>query len=203
MLRDELATGPGAELDGAHAALLDEPPAATSHRTGPVQAELPGNAPGLTGRSTEPAALDRLLAERDLAAPAVVAVCGTAGVGRTALTVHWGHRLRAAFPDGQLYGNLRGDESGKKPVATADVLGGFLEALGIAGSAVPADVDAGRTRRSPASATWARRYGEAAALSTPGRVEVHLGHPQEATGLPEEAVEIFRSTGHRYGERTR
>ncbi|WP_439658542.1 tetratricopeptide repeat protein [Lentzea sp. HUAS TT2] len=143
-LREELAIGPGAELVGAHAALLDEPPV-RSHRAGPAPAQLPGNAPGFLGRATELAALDGLLAERDPAATAVIAVCGTAGVGKTALAVHWGHRLRSGFPDGQLYVNLRGYESGK-PVATADVLGGFLEALGVAAAAIPVDVDARAAR---------------------------------------------------------
>lgn len=149
VLREELAIGPGAELLGAHAALLDEPPAAPpaapSRRAGPVPAQLPANAPGFLGRATELALLDGLLAERDPAATAVIAVCGTAGVGKTALAVHWGHRLRSGFPDGQLYVNLRGYEAGK-PVATADVLGGFLEALGVAGSAIPVDVDARAAR---------------------------------------------------------
>jgi DNA-binding SARP family transcriptional activator/tetratricopeptide (TPR) repeat protein len=145
VLREELAIGPGAELVGAHAALLDEPPAARTHRAGPVPAQLPGNAPGFLGRATELAVLDGLLAERDPAATAVIAVCGTAGVGKTALAVHWGHRLRAGFPDGQLYVNLRGYEAGK-PVATADVLGGFLEALGVDGSAIPVDLDARAAR---------------------------------------------------------
>lgn len=147
VLREELAIGPGAELVGAHATLLDEPPpaAARPHRAGPVPAQLPANAPGFLGRATELAVLDGLLAERDPSATPVIAVCGTAGVGKTALAVHWGHRLRSGFPDGQLYVNLRGYEAGK-PLATADVLGGFLEALGVAGATIPVDVDARAAR---------------------------------------------------------
>ncbi|WP_394618626.1 tetratricopeptide repeat protein [Lentzea sp. JNUCC 0626] len=142
VLREELAIGPGPELAGAHAALLDEPPVVAVRR-GPVPAQLPANAPGFLGRATELAALDGVLSERDPSATAVLAVCGTAGVGKTALAVQWGHRVRSEFPDGQLYVNLRGYEAGT-PVATADVLGGFLEALGVA--AIPADVDARAAR---------------------------------------------------------
>ncbi|GLY47662.1 tetratricopeptide repeat protein [Lentzea sp. NBRC 102530] len=142
VLRDELAIGPGPELAGAHAALLDEPPVVPSRRS-PAPAQLPANAPGFLGRAAELAALDGVLAGRDPSATAVIAVCGTAGVGKTALAVHWGHRLRPEFPDGQLYVNLRGYEAGT-PVAAADVLGGFLEALGV--TAIPAGVDARAAR---------------------------------------------------------
>ncbi|GGM88523.1 XRE family transcriptional regulator [Lentzea pudingi] len=145
VLRDELAIGPGAELVGAHAELLGEPVPAVSRQAGPVPAQLPAGTPGFLGRASELAVLDGLLAGRDPAATAVIAVCGTAGVGKTALAVHWGHRLRARFPGGQLYVDLRGYEAGK-PLAAADVLGGFLQALGVAGSAIPAGLD-GRAAR--------------------------------------------------------
>ncbi|MGW6441499.1 tetratricopeptide repeat protein [Lentzea sp. NPDC055074] len=145
VLRDELAIGPGAELLAAHAELLDEPAPVTSRRAVPVPAQLPANTPGFLGRATELAVLDGLLAERDPAATAVIAVCGTAGVGKTALAVQWGHRMRAGFPDGQLYVNLRGYEAGK-PVTAADVLAGFLQALGVPGNAIPVDVDARAAR---------------------------------------------------------
>jgi hypothetical protein len=73
--------------------------------------------PAFVGRQGEIASLDLLLAEDGEAAPVMIcAVSGTAGVGKTALAVHWAHRVRAWFPDGQLYLNLRGFEAAAPPV---------------------------------------------------------------------------------------
>ena len=70
----------------------------------------------------------------------MICVSGTAGVGKTALAVRWARRVRAAFPDGQLYVNLRGYDPGE-PVPPADALAGFLRALGLAGQDIPPGAD--------------------------------------------------------------
>ncbi len=66
----------------------------------------------------------------------ISAIGGTAGVGKTALAVHWAHQVAERFPDGQLYVNLRGYDPGQ-PVSAGDALAGFLRALGVAGRGHP------------------------------------------------------------------
>lgn len=68
-------------------------------------------------------------------------IAGTAGVGKTSLTLRWAHQVRDRFPDGQLYVNLRGYDPGP-PVAVHQALHRFLTALGVPANDVPQDVDA-------------------------------------------------------------
>jgi hypothetical protein len=70
----------------------------------------------------------------------VVVVTGSAGVGKTALALHWAHRVRDRFPDGELYANLRGFDDGP-PVNAEVVLDRFLRDLGVAPEAIPAGLD--------------------------------------------------------------
>ncbi len=69
----------------------------------------------------------------------ISAIGGTAGVGKTALAVHWAHQVAERFPDGQLYVNLRGYDP-DQPMPAADALAGFLRALGVPGQDIPAEV---------------------------------------------------------------
>ncbi len=149
-LDDQLGVRPGAELAEAHAQVLrQQVPAARAPRTaqwpGPVAAsrdaprQLPGAVANFTGRAAELAVLDGLLdgaAQDTPGAMVLSAVGGTAGVGKTALVVHWAHRASDQFPDGQLYVNLRGYDL-VRPVRSADALAGFLRSLGVAGQDIP------------------------------------------------------------------
>jgi DNA-binding SARP family transcriptional activator/Tfp pilus assembly protein PilF len=105
-------------------------------------AQLPCDVPAFIGRRSELAELDGLLAGADGSSTAVVisAVSGAAGVGKTALAVHWAHRVRDRFPDGQLYVDLRGYDP-ERPLPPADALAAFLRALGVAGADLPPDLD--------------------------------------------------------------
>ena len=110
-----------------------------------VPAQLPAAVAAFTGRAEELSLLDRLESSPDGTVVPISAVSGTAGVGKTALAVHWAHRGRDRFPDGQLYVNLRGYDPGR-PVTATDALAGFLAALGVRGPDLPLDLE-GRAAR--------------------------------------------------------
>jgi DNA-binding SARP family transcriptional activator/tetratricopeptide (TPR) repeat protein len=158
----ELGIEPGLPLQLLHQQILARDPALTAPPTGyvgpppataaltdqagflaGVPRELPGMAAHFTGRKGELAELAGLLERSGEEPPGTVAVSvieGTAGVGKTALAVHWAHQIADRFPDGQLYVNLRGYDPGQL-VPAADALAGFLRALGVPGPDIPAEPD--------------------------------------------------------------
>ncbi len=73
--------------------------------------------------------------------PAVVVIDGTAGVGKTTLATHLAHTVSDQFPDGQLYANMRGFDHAIKPLSSAEVLPGFLHALGVPTGSFPVSAD--------------------------------------------------------------
>jgi NB-ARC domain len=112
----------------------------------PVPAQLPPAVPAFIGRDAELASLDALLHPKAAAAgPATVviaALSGTAGVGKSALAVHWAHRAAAQFPDGQLYVNLRGFDPDGAAMEPSEALRGFLDALGAPATRIPESLSA-------------------------------------------------------------
>ncbi len=104
----------------------------------PVPRELPPDVLPFTGRGPVRAALDGLLAEgATRAAMMTVLLTGSTGIGKSALAVHWAHRVADRFPDGQLYADLRGESPGQPPTPV-EVLTAFLDALGVATADLPA-----------------------------------------------------------------
>lgn len=93
-------------------------------------------------RSQEQARLSSLVTDRDDEPHAVrvAAITGTAGVGKTSLALHWAHSVRSQFPGGELYANLRGYTAGS-PAPPQEVLGRFLEDLGVPAPHVPAEAE--------------------------------------------------------------
>ncbi|GLZ80127.1 XRE family transcriptional regulator [Actinorhabdospora filicis] len=118
-LAGEFGVDPGPLVREAHLAVLRE--------EGEVPAQLPAAPRGFVGRAAELSALDGLL---DAGEPRVAAISGTGGIGKSALALHWAHRAAHHFPDGVLHADLRGFGP-DAPAEPADVLAGFLSALGV------------------------------------------------------------------------
>ncbi|GAA2277786.1 hypothetical protein GCM10010145_58490 [Streptomyces ruber] len=107
----------------------------------PAPCSLPGDVAGFTGRERQVEWLHRLATpDRTSTAAVIGLLSGAPGVGKTALAVHWAHRTRAAFPDGQLYVNLRGYDP-EQPMTAGEALAHLLAALGLRGPDIPLDVD--------------------------------------------------------------
>ncbi|TWP54261.1 tetratricopeptide repeat protein [Lentzea tibetensis] len=107
---------------------------------GSVPRQLPVVVSRFVGRSSE---LDRLCRLLDSGVPSgtvvITAIDGSAGIGKTTLALHWAHRVKDSFPDGQLHVNLRGFDPGE-PMDPGEALHGFLQALGVATNSIPADL---------------------------------------------------------------
>jgi DNA-binding SARP family transcriptional activator/tetratricopeptide (TPR) repeat protein len=156
-LRDDLGIEPGPALRELESAMLrqdtqlDPPPApirlAPEPERAPPAERIPAQIPlavrTFAGRAGQLARLDALLPSQWTppgSAVFVAVVSGTAGVGKSALAVHWAHRVADRFPDGQLYVNLRGFDPANMPMPPADAVRGFLDALGVPAERIPADL---------------------------------------------------------------
>src|ERR1700722_16139983 len=146
--------GASGEAPGGEAAADGGPEGADDGTDGPraaavtVPRQLPTRVPHFAGRAGELAELDGVLdqADSDRAAAAtgvvISAIGGTAGVGKTALALHWAHQGAGRFPDGQLYVNLRGFDPSGPPVTAPEAIRWFLDGLGVAAERVPASPEA-------------------------------------------------------------
>ena len=136
LLVDELGIEPGPALQEVRMRILrgeDEPAVAPAAPVVPRPAELPLDVRGFAGRAAELAVLGE---------PGEIwVITGTAGVGKTALAVHWAHTSRADYPDGQLYVNLRGFDADDEPLTAAAALAQLLRTLGVDLRDVPPGLD--------------------------------------------------------------
>ncbi|MET9262207.1 BTAD domain-containing putative transcriptional regulator [Amycolatopsis sp. NPDC004079] len=142
VLADELGTDPSRPLRQLHEQILAADPALAAPTPEPatrpsVPRQLPCPPRLFAGRSGELVQLDRHM---DLAG--TVAIGGTGGIGKTWLALHWAHQRLSRFPDGQLHVNLHGFDPTGQPVAAAEAVRGFLDALGVVPSAIPVDLEA-------------------------------------------------------------
>ncbi|VVJ19565.1 Transcriptional regulator [Amycolatopsis camponoti] len=153
-LGDELGSDPGPELRALNAAILRGEPLSSGKSASipvpapvrpPVPRQLPARTPRFAGRANELAELETLVdksSQDGVATVVITAINGTAGVGKTALALHWAHHVAERFPDGQLYVNLRGFDPTGTPALPGETLRGFLHALGVHPEQIPATVDA-------------------------------------------------------------
>ncbi|SDM75124.1 DNA-binding transcriptional activator of the SARP family [Allokutzneria albata] len=129
LLREELGVAPGAALRELRRRILDGDLSLNPARASAVlPRQLPLAVPDFLGRQEE-------LARLDAEPGPVLLITGAAGIGKSALALHWAHRAAERFPDGQLYVDLRG---GADP---RDALTAFLVSLGVPATEVPASVD--------------------------------------------------------------
>ena len=164
LLREELGVDPAAPLQRLHQQILTGDPelAAVAYRgipadgdstlvpaqlphKLPVPAQLPHSMPGFSGRRAQIDQLNELLPSdgHDAGGTIVVtAIAGTAGVGKTALAVHWAHQIRDRFPDGQLYVNLRGFDPAGSAMEPTEAIRAFLDAFAVPPDRIPPDLDA-------------------------------------------------------------
>jgi DNA-binding SARP family transcriptional activator/tetratricopeptide (TPR) repeat protein len=159
MLREDpdLAVVPARPLGAASAAGAGPPAGAAGLRSadlgaaGPaVPRQLPATARHFAGRAHELALLTGLLGadggaggqadDGTAGVLTIVAIDGTAGVGKTTLATRFAHQVAGHFPDGQLYVNLRGFDPAGPPITPAEAIRGFLGALGVPPARIPGDL---------------------------------------------------------------
>ncbi|MDQ1032857.1 DNA-binding SARP family transcriptional activator/tetratricopeptide (TPR) repeat protein [Streptomyces umbrinus] len=117
-----------------------DPDRRESHVVPPAQ--LPAKLSSFTGRFDELARFRGLLPGSSASALVIGVIGGMAGVGKTALAVHWAHQVADRFPDGQLYVDLRGFHPSGTVMSPAEAIRSFLGALGVPAQRVPAGLDA-------------------------------------------------------------
>jgi len=119
----------------------DTPETAPAH---PPPRQLPAAISHFTGRAEQIKALARLAARSAQSESGVVisVIGGIAGIGKTALAVHFAHLVAASFPDGQLHLNLRGFDPALAPVSSAEAVRLVLDALAVPADQIPAGFEA-------------------------------------------------------------
>jgi DNA-binding SARP family transcriptional activator/DNA-binding XRE family transcriptional regulator len=109
-----------------------------------VPRQLPARVRHFVGRDDELKALTRAVdaagGEDGLVSIAVIS--GSAGVGKSALALHWAHQNAHAFPDGQIYIDLGGSDRADPPLSPAAAIRSVIDALGVPAHVVPPEPQA-------------------------------------------------------------
>ena len=150
---DPTLEAPSRPVPAAAAPPPSLPPVGGTAPSDPAPAQLPLEAPGFSGRHAE---LERMLTligagpGQDPAAPdrgpgrdtvQIIAITGTAGVGKTSLANRFARQVAKRFPDGQLYVNLRGFDPSGSALGPESALRFFLDALGVQPQRMPVDLE--------------------------------------------------------------
>ncbi|GHJ53057.1 hypothetical protein Nm8I071_23640 [Nonomuraea sp. TT08I-71] len=151
-LADGLGIDPGVELRKIHQQILTGQGlhellsprsnitlqgAASAHPT-----SLPSDDPQFSGRNHEMAMIDEIMSGIDsappmaTAAPRIVVVDGPAGMGKSALALHWSALNAHRFSGGHLHVDL-GGFGPTAPMEPVDALGLLLESLGMPAQEIP------------------------------------------------------------------
>ncbi len=133
-LAEELGVDPAASLTALQTAILSADPSLEPEAISETPAQLPPAVADFTGREEELNRLTTALTAQPRT-PAVAAIAGPPGIGKTALAVRAAHQLIDHYPDGQLYVDLRGADDGA--LEPGEALARLLRALGVAGAAIP------------------------------------------------------------------
>ncbi|MCF2125859.1 NB-ARC domain-containing protein [Strepomyces sp. STD 3.1] len=140
----ELGVDPSDELTALHRKLLsgDIPQAAEPSSPGPSQhrlvpRQLPRAPHHFIGRHNELLQLEACRSETGT--PAVIV--GPAGAGKTALALHWAHRIADDYPDGQLFLDMRGFDNAE-PMSLDEALPLLLQGLGCPPRDIPLGLEA-------------------------------------------------------------
>ncbi|MFF7449641.1 MULTISPECIES: BTAD domain-containing putative transcriptional regulator [unclassified Streptomyces] len=135
---DELGVEPSAELKALHLSLLgaDDRLQEVTAPAGPAERVIPRQLPTpprhFVAREAE---LERLETYRREGEPLVLIV-GPAGIGKSALALHWTGRTAPQFPDGQLFLDMRGFDDAE-PMTPEEALPVLLQGLGCAPRDIP------------------------------------------------------------------
>ncbi len=148
-LADDLGVEPGIRLQQLHQRILaGDPSLDPPRRESSARPNLlPRMAAHFTGRHAQLAELDRMASADHSTSPVAIlsTITGSAGVGKSALAVHWSRSAEKRFPDGQLYINLQG-YGGGEPIHPYAALSHLLRELGVPPEEVPSDEQSATAR---------------------------------------------------------
>ncbi|MGI6874125.1 ATP-binding protein [Amycolatopsis sp. 3B14] len=136
--REQFGTEPSERFFALCSRLIDEQPPASAYGLPEPPCLLPRDVPEFVGRENLLATLDDWLVADDV--PAVAALDGLPGAGKTAIAKHWARTRADHFVHGQLYADLEGFGPAR-PLAPSAVLARFLTVLGVRQEDLPHTVE--------------------------------------------------------------